>query len=455
MNYLDYFKGKKITLIGLGLLGRGVGDAKFLADGGADLIVTDLKTEKELAPSLKQLKKYRINYVLGTHRLEDFRVRDLIIKAAGVPLNSPVIAEAKKNKIPVMMSVALFAKLSGAQIIGVTGTRGKTTTTQLIYEILFHGLTLKAKNPRVTLNKPKVWLGGNIQGISTLALLPKVKSGDWVVLELDSWQLQGFGDLKISPEIAVFTNLMPDHWNYYHSSMAKYFTDKANIFRYQQPSDYLVVGQNIAKKIKAAKPRSQMFLVGEKSVPKNWKVKLPGSHNLNNIGLAIKVGEILGVPKSQIKQVVENFAGVSGRLELMRTWRGFKIYNDTTATTPEATLVALRALAKKRNIVLIMGGADKNLPLDKLVKNLPKFCKAVILLPGTGTEKFKSYKLKVINLKEVSNLAEAIEEAIRMAKSGDILLFSPGFASFGPPPGGFKNEYDRGAQFNKLVKNLK
>ena len=189
----DYFKDKKITVMGLGLLGRGVGDAEFLAKNGADLIVIDLKIKKQLKTSLDRLKRFKnIKYTLGKHKLQDFRRRDMILKSAGVPLDSPYIKEAKKNKIPIEMSASLFTKLSGAKIIGVTGTRGKTTVTYMIYQIL-----KKAKK--------RVFLGGNIKGVSTLALLGKVKKGDTVVMELDSWQLQGFGDSKISPHIAVFT----------------------------------------------------------------------------------------------------------------------------------------------------------------------------------------------------------------------------------------------------------
>lgn len=239
-NYKQFFKGKKITVMGLGLLGRGVGYTKFLAEclsaqtGGADLIVTDLKTKEQLASSLKQLEKFRgIKFILGEHRLEDFKDRDMIIKAAGVPLDSIYINEAKKNDIPIEMDVSLFAKLApSVKIVGVTGTRGKSMTTTLIYEIL------KANEKFL---KRKVFLGGNLRGVATLPLIKKVKEGDILVCELDSWQLQGFGDAKISPNISVFTSFMPDHMNYYKNSMEEYFEDKANIFKYQKSDDILII----------------------------------------------------------------------------------------------------------------------------------------------------------------------------------------------------------------------
>jgi UDP-N-acetylmuramoylalanine--D-glutamate ligase len=215
MNYENYFKNKRITLMGLGLLGRGVGDARFLASLGADLIVTDLKTEAELAPSVDQLKEFsNITFHLGGHRLEDFKDRDLVIKAPNTPLNSPFIAEAKKNNIPVRMSADLFAEFAGVPIIGVTGTRGKSTVSHLIAHIL------KTAGHSVL-------LGGNVQGVSNLSLLPQVTSDTTLVLELDSWQLQGFGEAKISPHISVFTTFFPDHMNYYGDDMKRYFADKA------------------------------------------------------------------------------------------------------------------------------------------------------------------------------------------------------------------------------------
>src|SRR3990167_5038530 len=149
-NWREFFKKKKITVIGLGLLGRGLCDSIFLVEHGAELIFTDLRDEKTLAPSLAKLERYKdIRYTFGGHKLEDFRKKDFILKAAGVPLDSPYIMEAKKNDIPIEMDASLFAKLSSAKIIGITGTRGKSTTTHLIFNIL------KAA-------KKRVFLGGNI-----------------------------------------------------------------------------------------------------------------------------------------------------------------------------------------------------------------------------------------------------------------------------------------------------
>ena len=442
-----YFKGKKITIMGLGLLGRGVGDAKFFAEKGADLIVTDLKKPEELKDSLDILKKFKnIKFVLGGHRIEDFRKRDFILKAAGVPLDSSFVSEARINKIPVEMDASLFAKLAdGVKIVGVTGTRGKTTTTTLIYEIL------KRANGKTG---KKVFLGGNIRGTATLPLIKEAKTGDIVVLELDSWQLQGFGEAKISPHIAVFTNLMDDHLNYYKGDKNLYLEDKAQIFLNQKQEDFLIVGPGAVEAVEKYSKRIKSKIVfADPEIIKSWNVRLIGKHNMENIAMALDAARSLGVADAVSKKVIEEFQGVSGRMEMIRDYKGIKIFNDTTATTPDATLAALRALGGERNagkIVLIMGGTDKNLDTSELMKSLNKYCKAVVFLAGTGTDKLNvaDKRSKIV---KAESLKEAVEKALGFSKKGDIILFSPAFASFGM----FKNEYDRGDQFNEIIKNLK
>lgn len=441
MDCKTFFKGKKITLMGLGLLGRGVGDAVFLAQCGADLVVTDKKTKQELATSLAQLKKYKnIRYTLGGHKLADFQHCDFVLKAASVPLDSPFIAEARKNKIPVHMSTALFAKfarVAGATIVGVTGTRGKSTVTHLIYH------TLKRAGKRVH-------LGGNVQGVSTLALLPKINppagGGDVCVLELDSWQLQGFGELKISPNITVFTNLQDDHLNYYRGDREAYFADKANIFRFQKKGDTLIAGEEVSRLIQKMHPPIAPFVPTPLS--EKIRINILGAHNRENAALVEAALSALDVSKTDIRKGLESFKPVEGRLQYLRTVRGIKIYNDNNATTPDATVAGLQALGTRRNTILICGGTDKGLDMSKLVAEISKYCKSVILLKESGTEKLKK---GLADFTEKETLKECVKEAMKIAEKGDIILFSPAFASFGK---WFKNEYDRGAQFVGLIQKL-
>ncbi|MEK7093009.1 MAG: Mur ligase family protein, partial [Patescibacteria group bacterium] len=327
-DYEAPFKGKRITVLGLGLLGRGVGDVDFLAKCGAEVLVTDKKNGSELAASVEKLKQYsNVQFKLGGHDPEDFKHCDMVLKAAGVRLDSPEVAVARAAGAQVAMSTALFAKYAseaGVKIVGVTGTRGKSTITHMIYHSL------------IRTNKRTV-LGGNVRGLSTLALLPEVKAGDIAVLELDSWQLQGFGELKMSPHIAIFSNLMPDHQNYY-KNLDEYFADKANIFRYQKPSDVLVVGQGIEARVRHANPPVEPLVPG--TLPADWMLQVPGEHNRHNAALAAAALLSLGLNSEQIRTGLESFEGVEGRLQLVSEKNGVKIYNDNNATTPEATVAA-------------------------------------------------------------------------------------------------------------------
>lgn len=464
-NYKQQFKGKKITVMGLGLLGRGIGYTKFFVECGADLIVTDLKTKEQLKASVEAIKNYelriknknskKIKFVLGEHRLEDFKNRDMIMKAAGVPLDSIYIKEAKKNNIPVEMDVSLFAKSAPeVMIIGVTGTRGKSMTTTLIYEILKANEKFLKKN---------IYIGGNLRGVATLPLLKKVKAGDILVCELDSWQLQGFGEAKISPSISVFTTFMTDHMNYYKNDMDKYLRDKINIFKFQNKNDTLVILPEMKKWIKKEDVKSKLIIADKKNVD-SWKFNVKGDHHRNNLACAVQVAKVLGIPEAKIKKVVSNFKGLEGRLDLLKIYKDIKIYNDNNATTPEATIAGIEALVSprsdlgeksgsrtSRNLILICGGADKGLNLDNLVKSINENCKSIIMIPGTGTERLiKNYELKIKN--EVGkDLKDIVKSALAEAKKGDIILFSPAFASFGM----FNNEYERNDLFIKIIKKLK
>jgi len=433
MRFRSHFEGKKITVMGLGLLGRGVGDARFLAQQGAELIVTDLKSREELATSLAELAAFpNITYVLGEHRLEDFRNRDYILKAAGVPLDSPYIAEARAAGIPIKMSASWFAELAQIPVIGITGTRGKSTTTHMIHAVL-----KEAQIP--------VLLGGNVRGVSTLALLDTVTEGDYALFELDSWQCQGFGEERMSPHIAVFTTFMRDHMNYYHDDMGAYLEDKAQIFKYQTSDDTLVLGAQCASRIEETYGDTLAATVvhaDAHTIPAAWTLQIPGEHNRYNAGLAYAVGKVLGLTESVLERALTSFAGVPGRLERVGVVQGVTVYNDTTATTPDATLAALDALPAN-STVLIMGGADKGLQLERLAERV-RTLKSVVLLAGTGTDRLLPMLGETV---VCTSLAEAVSHAFAQSAPGDTLVLSPAFASFGM----FKNEYDRGDQFMSII----
>lgn len=437
--YAEYFYGKKVTVMGLGLLGRGVGDTHFLAENNAELIVTDMKDQEALAESVKILAGYHgIVYHLGAHVPTDFEKRDFILKASGVPLDSPYIAHAKSLGIPVYMSAALVAHIItkvnlGVTIIGITGTRGKSTVTQMVAHILASsGL--------------RVFLGGNIRGIANLPLLKALEEGDYLVLELDSWQLQGFGDLKISPHISIFTSFLDDHLNYYKDNKEAYFNDKANIYRHQKEFDVLIASPQAEAEIRA-RDQKVSITVPEKL---HFEMKLIGEHNQVAARLAYEATSQCGLSDGEIRSAILTFRGVEGRLQEVGFFGGDKkilVFNDNNATTGDATIAAIDAINEvyRKKPILIIGGADKGLSLDALEQSILVGVKSCIFLEGTGTARLNLPKTSIL----FETLPECLEKAFEIAQEGDIILFSPAFASFSKY---FNNEYEKNDAFVEALK---
>ncbi|MBC8464788.1 MAG: UDP-N-acetylmuramoyl-L-alanine--D-glutamate ligase [Parcubacteria group bacterium] len=445
----DIFAGKTILILGLGLLGRGVGVARFLARAGAHLIVTDLKSEKKLAASLKGLKRYsNITYVLGKHRVKDVDAADMIIRSTAVRYNSPFVLRAKEKHIPVEMDASLFAKLmpEGVQIVGITGTRGKSTVSYATAHILEQSKS----------GTGNVYLAGNVRGVATLPLLEKVKKGDVVVLELDSWQLQGFGEARISPSIAVFTTFMRDHMDYYRGNMRVYMRDKTHVYRHQKKGDVFIASKDALSAMKAyGAPKPKGTVVTPTALSRDMKTKLIGEHNRHNLALAVEACRALGIAERDIAKGVATFSGVEGRLEYMGSIKGVEWYNDNNASSPDATIAALTAFKKKKKpVVLIAGGTDKNLDLRELALRIARVPKAVILFPGTATDALLDMVREMkqtLPIMYVESMKEAVSAAHDIAEKGDTVLLSPGASSKGL----FKNEYDRNDQFIKEVKKLR
>jgi UDP-N-acetylmuramoylalanine--D-glutamate ligase len=433
------FQGKRILIMGLGLNGGGVGAAEFFYKQKAEVLVTDLKSEKQLKESLQKLKKLKIKYSLSGHKESDFLWADLIIKNPDVPETSPYLEIARKNKITVETDVSLFFKLSQAFIIGVTGTKGKSTTSSLIFHIL------KQKYKRI-------FLAGNI-GVSPLELLPKIKKGDKVVLELSSFELEG---LKQSPNISVITNIYPDHLNRY-GNMEDYIKAKKIIFQYQKKNNALFLNaEDPTAREFAKESRSTKYFFSPKTSLNGInisKFKSFGNHNLFNLSAAIEVAKIMKIPTKLIEKSLAKFKGVANRQEFIREINGVKYFNDTTATMPEAAITAIKSFSENfpnSKIILICGGQNKGLKYVGVAKAIEEKVGELVMLPGTASEEIKKYLSDYKNLHEVSSIIEAVKKAESLAKRGDVVILSPSAASFNL----FKNEFDRGRQFVQAVKNL-
>jgi UDP-N-acetylmuramoylalanine--D-glutamate ligase len=461
-------KNKRITIMGLGLNQGGVGVARFLAKAGAKILVTDLKTEEELGPSLKKLKGFDIKYILGRHREEDFINTDMVIQNPAVPYNSKYLEIAQNQGILIETDLGLFFQFCPSKnIIAVAGTKGKSTVSQLIYHIF-----KEAQKDTI--------LAGNI-GISVLDILEKINPRTWVILEISTWQMEGTKDRKFKPHTAVLTNILPDHLDRY-PNFGEYVQAEKLIFKYQQSNDNLVVNFDNKETHRAkretnsrvywfsAKEKMEsgcylendelFFQSREYKIPfaKISDLPLPGSHNLENILAASTVGFIHNIPGEIILKALKIFSGIPYRLEFIGEFKGIKFYNDTCATTPEATLAALESFPKQP-IILFLGGKDKKLNYGNfgiaIGKN--KNIKRIILLQHPAYDaslKILSALKKHLDSEkiiQISNLKVGVEIALQQAKANDLILLSPAAASFGM----FKNEFDRGDQFNKIVKNLK
>lgn len=442
-----HFAGKKVTVMRIGLLGRGVGDAAFLAAAGAEVLVVDSAPQAVMQPSVDALASYpSITFKFGAYDVADFTSADYILVGAGTPMDAPELAAARAAKVPLKQSAAWFAELAGIPIVGVTGTRGKSTVTHMIHHVL----------SQVT--GEHILLGGNVRGLSNLQLLNEVKEDSLCVMELDSWQLQGWGWSHMSPQIAVFTNFMEDHLNYYQAAgvskaeaMDLYFADKANIFRYQEESGVFITTPGVfdrATHMKDVTLGQEVVLADASIIPEDTLLAMPGEHNRLNAALATEALKSLSLVEEEIFSALASFPGVEGRLQLVKTVDNVRFYNDNNATTPAATAAGLAALdLGNKNIILIAGGADKGIDPAPLLDAIAAHCKQVILVPGTGTDTILEPLPDAV---VVLDLIAAVAEARLQAVAGDIILFSPAFASFGM----FKNEYERNDVFLTAVSEI-
>ncbi len=431
------FKDKKVLIMGLGIIGKGLKDALFFYNNGAQVTVTDLKDESELIDSVSELKKYpNIKLHLGKHIESDFKENDIIVRNPAVPKDSNFLKIAQENNKEIVMEDSLFTSLANAKVIGITGTRGKTTSSTLVYEILkYAGLD--------------VYLSGNVRGTASLPLLDKVKEDSYVVLELSSWQLQGFEAEKISPQYALITNIYEDHLNRY-KGMSEYVGDKKNIYKFQKESDFLFLNKNIEEKYlnefkNEAKAKIIYF---SKNDFENYETNLIGGHNLENIAAARAIALELGIDEITIRKAVQNFQAIEFRLEKIKEINGISFVNDSASTAPIAGIKALNSFNQK--VLLIAGGASKELALEDFAKTIKEKCQRVALLEGSDTDRLKELLDEKLVVGVFKDLESAVKILYQQAKNRDIILLSPGAASFGI----FKNEFDRGEQFNEIVNNL-
>lgn len=453
-------RGRRVLVMGLGLLGGGVATARYaVAQGAAEVVVTDLRGPELLAPSMAKLDGLPIRYVLGHHDTADFERADVVVRNPNVRRDSPYLAAALTAGRRVEMEIAWFFRACPGRIAGITGTRGKSTTTRLLHHIL----TVAGMHP---------FLGGNLGNIETLSLLPDITRDDWVTLELGNWMLEGLHTIRRSPHLAIFTNLLPDHLNSY-DSMEDYGEAKSSIFRYQGQNDIALFNADNAYTLRYGQqapagavwyysPGGRAAWLRDKPNARHpftfaGDIRLRGAHNLGNVQAATLAAEQMGVERETIARAVASFMGVPHRLEVVRTVNGVTWVNDSSSTAPIAGVAALHSFEEP--VILIAGGNSKNLDTSDYVEQAVARAKHIVLLAGNASDAFAEALGTAAQVQGRANdliegpydsLPYAIERARASASPGDVVLLSPGFTSFGM----FFNEFDRGDQFRALVQAL-
>ncbi len=473
----DDLKNKHIAVLGMGV--EGYSSALYLAKLGAKVAVLD---KQESLEKSKELVDLGVTFIVGADYLKKLSGVELIVRSPGIKRNLPEILEAEAKGVKVTSQTQLFFDWCPAEIIGVTGTKGKGTTSALIYEML--------KKSFGNAQDKQVYLGGNI-GKPPFDFLDTVTPQSKVVLELSSFQLE---DIKSSPHIAVMLMTTSEHLGAdlvgtqnYHETIEAYVDAKRNMLRFQTASDAAVINRDYpasnesdivtdGKVFQVSRERGVMeegcfvedgfvrlkikdlrFKNGDENIIAVKDVLLPGKHNLENVCAAVMAAYLAGVSKEAMAQVLETFKGLEHRLELVAEVEGVKYYDDSFSTTPETAIAAIQAFTQPE--ILILGGSSKNSDFTELGKVIRQASniRAVI---GIGVE-WERIKTEILNqvqddkkpvfmVEGVKDMETIVAAAAKIAQKGDVVLLSPACASFGM----FPNYKIRGTQFKEEVKKL-
>ncbi|KUK71362.1 MAG: UDP-N-acetylmuramoylalanine--D-glutamate ligase, partial [Anaerolineae bacterium 49_20] len=407
---MENWSGKKVIVIGAARQGTAL--SRYLVGKGAQVILSDMRPSSELPANLPDLEKLGIQLRLGGHPLELLEGADYVCVSGGVPLTIPFIQAALQQGIPLSNDSQIFLEACPAQVIGITGSSGKTTTTALV------GL-MAEKYIEMKQNGHRAWIGGNI-GNPLIEQVDQIDEDDLVVLELSSFQLEL---MTRSPQIGAILNITPNHLDR-HGSMQAYIAAKSRILRFQHPGDVAILNRDdpgswsLADNLKSdlisfgfQKPESkqngtyvyreaiwlQLSRQNIKMLPLEW-IRLPGRHNIANVLAACAIATAASLALPAIQTAVEEFTGIPHRLEFIRNINGADWYNDSIATAPERTIAAIEAF--EGPLVLLLGGRDKDLPWDELARLVHQRVRAVVLF---------------------GEAADLIEKALGSVKKGETL----------------------------------
>src|SRR6202045_1403959 len=444
-------KNKRVLVVGLGK--SGVASALFLKERGARVTVSDTKSPDQLRDEIPVLLDHGITVETGGHGERTFRGQDLIVVSPGVPVDAAPLVQARAAGEPVIGEIELAAQNLPGEIVAITGSNGKTTTTTLAGEILAAG------------GFP-VSVGGNI-GTPAISLVESATRQTIVVLEVSSFQLETIQTFR--PKVAVVLNVTPDHLDR-HRTFQTYVDAKTRIFENQQASDFAVLNEDDPTcRTLRDRTRAQVFWFSRKKEVQQGacvrdgkiffldgksqrevmlvsEIPLKGAHNVENVLAGVCAGALMGCEPAKIRQAIQNFKAVEHRLEYVATIKGVEYFNDSKATNVDATIKALESFPK--NIHLILGGKDKGSDYTVLNHLLRERVKRVYTI-GAAAAKIES-QIKAADVVHAETLENAIRKANAAAEPGDVVLLAPACASFDQ----FKSYEHRGRTFKEIVRGL-
>lgn len=443
--------GKTVAVIGLGIEGEDL--ARFFASRGAKVVVSDMKGPEALAHRISALQGLNVSFSLGANDPAAVAAADLVCVSQGVPLDLPIVQEPRSRGVPIASMTTLFFDLYPGPICGITGSSGKTTTTALVDTIFS-----EAGRKHV--------LGGNI-GIGLMSLLDDADADTWAVLEVSHSQLVL---AKRSPRVATLLNVTPNHLDRF--TWEEYVDLKRRIFAFQSPNDYAVFNADdpVSRELRP-QARARVFtfsMLGDtgedgaflKDGVVYWRrgatekvvdvseVQMRGEHNIANVLAATATSAACDIGPDEVARAVRAFRAPPHRIEFVGRVRGVDYYNDSIATTPERTLAALRSFDEP--VVLLLGGRDKNLPLDSLAREVKRRCRAVVCFGESGQKLARAIREAAVPTTVVATVAEAVARAAELAREGDVVLLSPACTSFDA----YDNFEQRGLAFREEVRLL-
>jgi UDP-N-acetylmuramoylalanine--D-glutamate ligase len=460
---MNDWTGKSVLILGAARQGQAL--ARWLVRHGARVILSDSRSETELQSARQSLADLSIEWAFGGHPLDLLNNIDLVCLSGGIPLSIPIVIEANERGIPLSNDTQIFMQEAPCKTVGITGSAGKSTTTMLV------GNMAKASFAEKT---GRCWVGGNI-GDPLINYVDEMASEDLAILEISSFQLD---QMTRSPNIAAVLNVTPNHLDR-HGTMEDYTNSKARILDYQQGDDCAILGRDdpgawaLRERAKGKCYSFGMSSLGPDQsgtyaseglfhlrvenaymvLPIQNSIHLRGQHNLLNILAATLIGYASGLSLDTMLEAIDNFHGIPHRLELVRVKNGVSWYNDSIATAPERSIAAIRAFDEP--IVLLLGGRDKNLPWDNLAELVRQRVDHVIVF-GEAKEKIlgslgtSQTGERPYSIKSCSGLQDAVNQAAKLAETGDVILFSPGGTSFDE----FRDYSERGEKFRTWVQEL-